>query len=447
MPDGVKPPSRPRGGRTASRLAAVGAVTAALCTSAPLVASPAGAAQVCEQPPAADPVVEDVPWAQLDWDPATEVWPFSTGAGVTVALLGTGVQASNPQLAGRVDPGTDLVHGGTADVDCVPHGSGLAGLVVAGARPGVGLRGLAPDARVLPIQVTEEPAGTPGDEPVDPARLVAGLDVAVAAGAQVVLFGVVGYVDTPELAAAVARAVAAGVVVVAPVGDAHDRERDGETRPTPFRPLPAAYPGVLGVAAVDSEGLRLPTSSIGAYVDLAAPGGDVVSTGTVAQQVYSGTAPAAAFVAATAALLIADPDLQVPAGPARAAAIADRLAATAVPAPGEVGYGAGLLAPGRALTEPISALDPVAGATYRPPPPDRAAEAAAAARAAADDRSTWVVLGGTAGGLVAAAIGWALPRARRRRWRVGVQPPAAATEEQPGFVPASALFDRTGSST
>ncbi|WP_113839435.1 S8 family serine peptidase [Blastococcus sp. TF02A-26] len=443
MPDGVNRRSPRRSGPTTSRWAVVAAVTAALSTSAPLVASPAAATQVCEQPPRADSLVEDVPWSQLDWDPAGEVWPFSTGAGVTVAILGTGVQASHPQLAGRVLPGLDLVHGGAADVDCTPSASGLAGLVVAGASTGVGLRGLAPDAQVLPIQVTEEPVGTPGDEPVDPVRLAVGLDTAVAAGAQVVLFGVVAYTDSPELAAAVARAVAAGVVVVAPVGDAHDRERDGETRPTPFVPLPAAYEGVLGVAAVDSTGLRLPTSAIGPYVDLAAPGGDVVSTGTTAQQVYSGTAPAAALVAATAALLVADPDLGLPGGPARVAAVADRLAATALPAPGEAGYGAGLLAPGRALTEPTTEVGPVAGAPYRPPPRDPAAEAAAEAREAADDRSTWVVLGVVGAGALAAAAGWALPRARRRSWRVGVRPPAAAPDEPPGFVPPSALFDRT----
>ncbi|MSW65109.1 MAG: S8 family serine peptidase, partial [Actinobacteria bacterium] len=335
----------PGASRAAVATGASLAVAAASVVVAVAAAGPAAAAQVCDQPPVADTVEAAVPWSQQAWDPAAQVWPFSTGAGVTVAVLDTGVQTSNPQLAGRVAGGVDLVSGGTADVDCVPHGSGLAGVVVAGQQAGVGLRGLAPDATVLPVQVAQAAVGDPGTTPVEPGVVAAGLDAAVAGGAQVVLVGPVVFRDDPQLADAVQRTLDAGVVVVAGVGDGHDADRDGEGPTAALAtPYPAAYPGVLGVAAVGSDGLRADTSQIGDYVDLAAPGAEVVSTGTAAQQVYDGTAFAAAFVAAAAALVVAEPGL-VPAGADRPAAVQARLAATAVPPPAPAGYGAGLLSP------------------------------------------------------------------------------------------------------
>lgn len=432
-------------GRRALRAAV--AVTASLAVgAAPVVvavavAGPATAAQVCDQPPVADSVQAAVPWSQQAWDPAAQVWPFSTGAGVTVAVLDTGVQATNPQLAARVAGGVDLVDGGTADVDCVPHGSGLAGVVVAGQQAGVGLRGLAPDATVLPVQVAQAAITDPGGTPADPGLVADGLDAAVSSGAQVVLVGPVVYRDDPQLAGAVQRALDAGVVVVAGVGDGHDADRDG-AGPTAAlaTPYPAAYPGVLGVAAVGSDGLRAGTSQIGDYVDLAAPGADVVSTGTTAQQVYDGTAFAAAFVAATAALVVAEPGL-VAGGVDRPAAVQARLQATAVPPPAPDGYGAGLLSPGRAVTEDLAAAPPRPDPGYRPPPVDEAAAAAAAAVQDAADRSARWALGAGSVAVLAVLTALLLPRARRRRWRTGRAAPPAVEPGPVGHIPSAALFD------
>ncbi|MCO7222512.1 S8 family serine peptidase, partial [Klenkia sp. PcliD-1-E] len=324
------------------------AVTVLALAAAPALvatASPAAAAQVCDSAPPASAVIQDVPWPQVRYDPPAQIWPFGTGAGVTVAVLDTGVSAAHPQLAGAVLPGADLVRSGPADVDCTTHGTALASLVAARQQSGIGLRGLAPDSTVLPVQVTDQPATDPDADPVDPARLAAGIDAAVASGAQVVLVGAVVYGDAPALAAAVSNALAAGAVVVAPVGDGHDEETGNVPDPASLTPYPAAYDGVVGVGAVDRDGMRTRGSQIGGYVDLVAPGGDVVAAGSTAQAVYSGTAFAAAFVAATAAVLLSAPDVALPPGADRSAAVGAQLAGTATPAAGVLGYGAGELSP------------------------------------------------------------------------------------------------------
>ncbi|SCX45747.1 Serine protease, subtilisin family [Klenkia marina] len=427
-----------------SRLRSAAAALAAGAVAAGVLVGPgagrAVAVEVCDQALPESAVVQDVPWPQLRYDPPTQVWPFGTGAGVTVAVVDTGVSATHPQLQGRVLPGTDVVRSGPADVDCTTHGTALASLVAAGAQTGVGLRGLAPDSTILPVQVTDDPVTDPAAEPVDPARLAAGLDAAVAGGAQVVLVGTVLYGDVPDVAAAVTRALEAGVVVVAPVGDGHDDQRGNRPDPASLTPYPAAYDGVVGVGAVDRSGQRSRGSQIGEYVDVVAPGGDLVAAGSTAQAVHSGTAFAAAFVAATAALLVGSPEVGLPSGPARGPAVEAQLVGTATPAAGVLGYGAGELSPSRALTEPLSGGAPASPQGYRPPPVDEVA----VARAATEQRADTLALRWAAGMLAAAAlvvlVAVALPRARRRRWRAGAPAPARRVERDPEFVPGDALF-------
>jgi nucleotide-binding universal stress UspA family protein len=369
---------------------------------------------------------------------------------VTVAVVDTGVDAAHPQLAGRVAEGVDLVRAQPgAGVDCVPHGTGLAGVVAAQPVSTTGMVGLAPDATVLPVQVSDDVTVTAGgDEPLSPDLLAAGIEAAVSAGAAVVDVGVVAGSASPALQAAVERAVDAGVLVVAPVGDGHVPDRD-DPGPTPdsLTPYPAAYPGVLGVGAASRTGGRLQTSQIGPYVDLLAPGEDVVSTGVVGQRVYEGTGIATAFVAATAALLLALPDADraepLPdAGPDRVAALTERLLATATGGTGSQRYGTGVLDPVRALTESLASAGPAAATPYQAPPVDPQEQARAEARQAS----------GTTAGRVAAALGAVLvvgllagllvPRARRRRWRTGVARPVVRPDDPPLFLSGDALYRR-----
>ena len=166
------------------------------------------------------PNVADLPPAQRRLA-ASSVWGITTGSRVIIGLVGSGVDPSNPQLRARVAPGTDLlVPGATGNGDCVGHGTALAGMMVASARNGIGLIGVAPGAVVLPERVTGDGLNTTPD-------LVArGIDAAVTGGARVVLVTLPVPVASDELDAAIERAERAEVVVVAPAD-----------------PLPEGFPG------------------------------------------------------------------------------------------------------------------------------------------------------------------------------------------------------------
>nr|MDT0660074.1 type VII secretion-associated serine protease mycosin [Micromonospora sp. DSM 115978] len=391
----------------AARFALVTAVTA---TSALLAATgPARAQETtggCADRPAAEPVAE-VPWSQRRYAPE-RLNPLATGSGVIVAVIDSGVDGDHAQLRGRVLAGRDyLDEGRDGTLDCVGHGTAVASIVAAASRAGIGFHGLAPGALILPVRVSEQLVidGERSGRSVTPAGLAEAIRWSVGRGAGVLNLSVVLYRDDPDVRAAIADAIERDVVVVAAAGNLHDK---GD--PVPY---PAAYPGVLGVAAIGRDGLRAPFSQIGPYVDIAAPGGAVLAAAPGrGHRTRDGTSYAVPFVSATAAL-IRQYRPELPAG-----RVVDRILATADPAPGgdPGAYGGGILNPYRAVTETTPA-DP------NPPPlaaPDRRDAVAAATR----DRRAWareraLLLTGIAGGGAALTVLLAvvLPRGARRRWR------------------------------
>jgi membrane-anchored mycosin MYCP len=235
-----------------------------------------------------------------------------------VAVLDTGVSAAAPPLAGAVRPGQDVVVTGSADSDCAGRGTALAGIVAARPVTGSPFAGLAPEATILPVRVTDR------HNQFNARTLADGIAVAATAGAHVILVGTGVPVDTAELRAAVQAAVQRGAVVVAPVNP------DGPSggRP-PATWYPAAYDEVIGVGAVGADGASLTADSV-AGCDLLAPGSNSISIAPVGDGHYAvgGTPVAAAHVAGVAALVRA----YYPALPP--AAVRERLLATAEALPG-----------------------------------------------------------------------------------------------------------------
>ncbi|MGN9811149.1 type VII secretion-associated serine protease mycosin [Micromonospora sp. BQ11] len=364
----------------------------------------------CATPLAPSRPVAATPWTQQRYAPE-RLAPLATGAGVTVAVVDSGVDRVHPQLAGRVLAGTDLLDpGGDGTRDCAGHGTGVASIIAAAPRPGVAFRGLAPDARILPVRVSEQQVvdGRESGRTVSAADFARAIRWAVDEGADVLNLSVVLYADDPAVRAAIAHAVDRDVVVVAAAGNLHE---NGDPRP-----YPAAYDGVLGVGAVGADGTRAPFSQTGPYVDLVAPGGDVLMAAPRQGHLRAeGTSYAVPFVAATAALLRQyRPELD-------AAEVARRIVATTDPAPGDAAggaYGAGVLNPYRAVTETVGGASarvrPAALADDRADP---ATQAQRERRATARDRA--LLVAGISGAVVAAAVLLALvvPRGTRRRWR------------------------------
>ncbi|MEU1842495.1 type VII secretion-associated serine protease mycosin [Micromonospora sediminicola] len=387
---------------------ALAALAILLVAGLPAAPAAARAPSGCAAPPAPARPVAEQPWPQQRYAP-DRLAPLATGAGVVVAVVDSGVDRSHPQLAGRVLDGADFLDpGGDGTRDCAGHGTGVASIIAAAPRPGVAFRGLAPDARVLPVRVSEQQVveGRESGRTVDAADFARAIRWAVDHDADVLNLSVVLYADDPAVRAAIAYAVRRDVVVVAAAGNLHD---SGDPRP-----YPAAYDGVLGVGAIGRDGARAAFSQTGPYVDLVAPGSEVLMAAPrQGHHRAEGTSYATPFVSGTAALLRQyRPGLS-------AAGVAGRIVAGTDPAPGRgEGYGAGVLNPYRAVTESPGETParPRAGAALPAERPDPAALDRRSRRATARDRA--LLVAGVTGGAAAlvALLAVVLPRGARRRW-------------------------------
>jgi type VII secretion-associated serine protease mycosin len=231
------------------------------------------------------------------------VWPLSTGAGVTVAVLDTGVQASVPDLRGVVVPGGDMTGAGTNgmtddDVRKDGHGTAMAALI-AGTGRGTGVVGIAPGAKILPVRI----GGKDGVGSTQiPQTAAAGIRYAVTHGARVINLSVgvpntIAHGCDPVLQRAVAYALGHNVVVVAGAGDAGAAGNISEQ--------PAACAGVLAVGGVNPDLTVWRGSERQPYVDVSAPASDIAWSGRDGKYYPRGygTSQATAFVSGEAALV------------------------------------------------------------------------------------------------------------------------------------------------
>ncbi|MDM4721291.1 type VII secretion-associated serine protease mycosin [Micromonospora sp. WMMA1363] len=238
--------------------------------------------------------IRDEQW-QIDSLNAATAWHTSTGSGVTVAVVDSGVDAAHPDLAGQVLPGLDLVApaGSTVDPDPVGHGTTVAGLIAGRNDDSRGVVGLAPGARILPVRVLD------AENRYDDALIVAkGVRWAVDNGARVINLSLGGRSDSPALAAALDYAFARDVVVVACTGNVAT-STDSKVW------YPAREPGVVAVSGLERDSENLWSGAItGHQTVLTAPATGLV--GARPREGYwrvQGTSFAAPLVAATAALV------------------------------------------------------------------------------------------------------------------------------------------------
>lgn len=324
---------------------------------------------------------------RLDLDRLHE---YGTGAGVTVALIGTGVTPDAAGLKGRVTAA------GTAGDDCVGHGTFLAGLIAGDGGESPRLAGVAPDAKILALRGT----GPRGQADAD--LVVRAVREATDARAGVIAIAVALPRRDKALTRAVADARRAGAVVVAAA--APDPTGRGTEEVASRTYWPAGEPGVLSVADMLPAGVRpdgaLPTDGI----DLAAPGAGVVSGGPRGDGHYlgAGASVAAAQAAGAAAVVRSVHPGEKP------DAVVRRLTATAYPAD-------------MPQLDAYAAVTTVLGGAGASTGAEHAADAVAvrdtSAADRASDRATLFVLLGTAAVLAVLWGAFVLPRARGRGWR------------------------------
>ncbi|WP_308114271.1 S8 family serine peptidase [Streptomyces brasiliscabiei] len=372
---------------------------------------------------------------------AEQMWKVSTGKGIKVAVIDSGVNADTPSLKGQVlvDEVPESVAYGATD-DYIGHGTSVAELI-AGTGAGGGLRGLAPGAKIVPYRIeleglkggSEERAKTP--DAIDAIRAAADTDAQIIS----MSFGAVGPSSKEE--EAMEYAASRGKLMIASVGNR------GEVKQAIS--YPAAYPYVLGIAAVDSSGTVSDFSSTGNYVDLSAPGEGFPEWCDATFRSYCddsrGTSAAAAIASASAALIwSAHPDWSVNQVTRSLIDTAGRTEAKDKPSK-YVGYG--FVRPRMVLADPDydagpADVDPLAkdnggdllaksasAASPSPSPtpstatqaPDKGSSggtsaADSAAEASGDGGNTlWIALGAAAAVIVIGGVGLAVVRARRAR--------------------------------
>ncbi|MEO7795065.1 MAG: S8 family serine peptidase [Thermoanaerobaculia bacterium] len=239
-----------------------------------------GGADLLSEPPPSTPrsaeLISNDPLLVQQWHHraigAEAAWLRSTGEGVVVAVIDSGVKSGGNDgfcrpLAGEYDAVLDVEGPGVA-VDHLGHGTFVAGVVAECTGNGTGGAGLAPGASILAIR------GCTDDSECTSSEVAAAIDWATTHGARIINLSLgmaCGSTDWPECSTAVendaiARAVDAGVVVVAIAGNGHEDHLG----------FPANHPEVIGVGGVEARLLKTSYSSWGTALSVMAPAGEPI---------------------------------------------------------------------------------------------------------------------------------------------------------------------------
>lgn len=305
----------------------------------------------------AAPGPSDAPEWWFDTWQVTSLWDNGArGQGVTIAEIDTGVNASLPELTGSILPGKDFGPSGGDGrtdhaVDPFGHGTAMASIMV--AQPLLlGITGLAPNARILPVAVplrgtTDAPAS--GND-----HLAEAIRWAADHGAKILSMSLGGtrnptrdQVPCPgDEQKAITYAISKGAIVVASAGNSG-------TKGSPVEE-PGVCLGVISVGAVDRHNAVPGFSSRHKYLTVTAPGVNVPSLGQQPGHAYAGdgTSQSTAITSAVLALIWSKyPNLSGRQIVARMLATVDHRTTTGKPDPA---YGYGIVNAYRAITATVA---------------------------------------------------------------------------------------------
>jgi type VII secretion-associated serine protease mycosin len=323
---------------------------------------------------------------------------ITKGEGVVVAVIDTGVYP-HADLRRNLLPGTSFIGSSdnTGRADSNGHGTKMASLIAAHGRPdGAGVVGIAPAAKILPVQDSDEEGRINSTSAGEAIEWAADHDAKIinfsgaTAPSQALQKGIKAAADQDALVVAAAGNVGQDVVTA----------------------YPATMSGVLSVGASDRSGQHAADSVLASHIQLCAPGVDI--EGAEPPNRYSigdGTSDATAIVSGTAALVRAKfPQLS-------AQEVIHRLTATAmdIGTPGrdnECGFG--VLNIVKALTADVPPLEPSAGASAGTPASSRSAPSAAAPQTQSTSNALPAVVGGVVVVLLVGGLATFLAIRRRK---------------------------------
>lgn len=234
---------------------------------------------------------------------AAEAWSATQGSlSFIVAVIDTGVARGHPDFAGQLLNGYNYVSPGQPPEDDSynSHGTHVTGILAARTNNGVGVAGLAPNIKILPLKVLNSQGGGRED------TLAAAIYDAADQQAQVLNLSLITLNSSPLIQNAVLYAQQRGGLIVAAGGNcAQDYANcGGQINPPAY---PAAYSGVLAVGASDRFDRTTPYSGYKPYIGLAAPGGTaqepIWSTTRTGYGPLYGTSMSTPLVSAAAALI------------------------------------------------------------------------------------------------------------------------------------------------
>jgi len=244
-----------------------------------------------------------LPQYALDLIDARKANAISRGTDVLIAVIDTGIEEDHPEIAGSIAGQFNTF----PSKDIIPdtHATAIASIMTAKRE----LAGIAPGARILSVQAFTPTVGksAAADRPSKPQqkmnggrgtsqRIVAGLNWSLLKGARIVNMSFSGPPLDTLAGKMIAKGSEAGVIFIAAAGNG------GPEAPPAY---PAADPAVIAVTAIDAHKNLYANANVGTYIDIAAPGVDVMAAakgGTY--DLASGTSFAAAHVSAVTALVL-----------------------------------------------------------------------------------------------------------------------------------------------